>query len=124
MECSKCSGKGIINSFYYISNGVCFDCMGSGILPDSKKHTVKYSVSYVKQFLQDGYFNGEGKVEVKKIANENHETAIEMLMEDNDYYYIGQPICQGSTWFKFPKNIKEDFKSFYKKTHYGKYKNI
>ena len=105
MECSKCSGKGIINSFYYISNGVCFDCMGSGI-------------------LQDGYFNGEGKVEVKKIANENHETAIEMLMEDNDYYYIGQPICQGSTWFKFPKNIKEDFISFYKKTHYGKYKNI
>jgi len=98
--------------------------MGSGVLPDAKKHTVKYSNSYVRQYLQGGYFSGEGKIEVKKILNENHKTAVKMLMKDNNYYYIGQPVCGGSNWFKFPKSIYNEFIKFYKKTHFGKYDNI
>jgi DnaJ-class molecular chaperone len=124
MKCSKCKGTGIINSFFHVSNGVCFDCMGSGFLAENKKHTVKYALSFVKQFLQKGYFNGEGKVEIKKIQEQNHVTAVKMLMEDSNFYYIGQPVCGGSTSFKFPKEIKEDFIKMYKKTHFGKDSDI
>ena len=124
MKCSKCKGSGVISSFFYISNGVCFDCMGSGVLAENKKHTVKYALSFVKQFLQEGYFNGDNKVELKKIYNQNHKTAVTVLMEDSNFFYIGQPICGGSTSFKFPKEIKEDFIKLYKKTHFGKNADI
>lgn len=33
-ECHKCRGRGIIPYFMYYANGVCFDCMGSGITGD------------------------------------------------------------------------------------------
>jgi len=124
MKCSKCNGTGFIGGFSHISEGVCFDCMGSGVLAKGKKHTVKYAVSYVRQFLQDGYFNGIDKVEVKKIENKYHKTAVTMLMEDSNFYYIGQPICGGSTWFKFPKEVYSDFVGFYKKSHYGRNSDI
>lgn len=31
VNCSKCSGKGIIPHFMYYAEGVCFDCGGSGL---------------------------------------------------------------------------------------------
>ena len=36
-SCSKCNGLGIIPSFSYYANGICFDCGGSGINRDSLK---------------------------------------------------------------------------------------
>jgi hypothetical protein len=36
-SCSKCHGVGIIPSFSYYANGICFDCGGSGINRDSLK---------------------------------------------------------------------------------------
>lgn len=36
-SCGKCNGVGVIPSFSYYANGICFDCGGSGINRDSLK---------------------------------------------------------------------------------------
>jgi len=86
MKCSKCNGTGKISGFSHISNGVCFDCMGSGILPGAKKHTVKYARSYVQQFCNKGFFLTEISDPLKPILcikNKGHKTAEQLLMEDD-----------------------------------------
>ena len=31
-SCSRCNGAGVLSQFYYYAEGVCFDCMGSGMV--------------------------------------------------------------------------------------------
>jgi hypothetical protein len=43
-SCGKCNGVGIIPSFSYYANGICFDCGGSGINRDSLKSFITNAI--------------------------------------------------------------------------------
>ncbi len=117
LKCGKCNGTGFIRGFAHVSRGSCFDCGGSGNLV-GKEHTQNYSVQWVRVYKGEGYFKGDGKIKLKSLRYEG-EKAEWMAMEDNDFYYIGQPVCGGSTHFKFPKDIGKEFVSHFKKTPYN-----
>ena len=117
LKCSKCNGTGFIGGFSHVDEGTCFDCGGLGNLV-GKEHTKNYSVEWVRQYQGKGYFKGDGKVKVQCLKYEG-ETAEWMAMMDDEFYYIGQPVCGGSTHFKFPKDMVKEFVSHFKKTNYN-----
>lgn len=43
-SCAKCNGVGIIPSFIYYANGICFDCGGSGINREALKSFITNSI--------------------------------------------------------------------------------
>lgn len=47
-SCSKCDGLGVIPSFSYYANGICFDCGGSGINRDVLKTYINETINSVK----------------------------------------------------------------------------
>jgi hypothetical protein len=119
MKCTKCNGTGKIKAFTHICGGDCFQCNGSGFLPESKKHTMGYSKAFVKQYAGNGYFpkNQDRMVKLSAIAHIGHPTAEMQLLKEGSNYYIGQPICRSSTWFKVPNVDFELFVYHYNKTH-------
>jgi hypothetical protein len=118
LNCSKCNGTGFIGGFSHVDEGKCFDCGGAGTLV-GKEHTKNYSVEWVRQYFGEGFFKGDGKVKVKSLRDEG-ETSEWMAMMDDDFYYIGQPVCGGSIHFKFPKDKGKEFVSHFKKTHFNR----
>lgn len=113
-KCGKCDGKGVIPQFLYYANGVCFDCFGSGmtgqlnVSTKAKKQTpsrivANYRVSgnYENEFPKNTTF-------VKQINGAN-ETWGEVLSQDDDNYYVHQPICMANNWYCIPKSDKSKF---------------
>ena len=43
-SCGKCNGVGIIPSFAYYANGICFDCGGSGVNRDALKSFITNAI--------------------------------------------------------------------------------
>ena len=43
-SCSKCNGNGIIPTFMYYANGICFDCGGTGINRNTLKMYIQESI--------------------------------------------------------------------------------
>lgn len=118
LKCNKCNGTGFISGFSHVSEGVCFVCGGAGTLV-GKEHTKNYSVQWVLQYKGDGFFKGEGKVKVKCLKDKG-KTSEWAAMMDEEFYYIGQPVCGGSTHFKFSKDMGKEFVSHFKKTHFNR----
>ena len=117
MKCTRCNGSGYIPSFSHIQEGICFACNGTGIIPDSKKGTVSYANGYLSQFRYDTYFP-EDQSNIKMIHCfdlKEHPTAKFWLMEEGNFYLVGQPICRTSLYYKFPKSELTTFVKFYKK---------
>lgn len=48
-SCAKCKGVGVIPSFMYYANGICFDCAGSGINRNTLKSFIQSSISSANQ---------------------------------------------------------------------------
>jgi hypothetical protein len=115
--CYKCNGTGYIDGFAHVANGRCFQCMGSGRLPEAKKKNIGYSRAFVKQFMQPGFFpeDQSGLKKVKCIGFEGHETAEKWLMINCGDYYLGQPVCRASGWYKIPVADFSEFAKHYKK---------
>lgn len=116
MKCYKCDGKGHIEGFSHVSQGRCFLCNGSGELPDAKKCNVGYSRQFIRVYMQEGFFpENHSFALIAPISFIGHETAEEQLLEDTDSYYIGQPVCRASGWYKIPKSQMSEFCKHYKK---------
>lgn len=116
MKCSKCNGTGFISGFLHVCDGECFDCNGSGVIPDAKKSTLKYSKSFIDQFLMKGFFPESLNADkICAFAFIGHPTAEFQVLKDADNYYVGQPICRASGWYKVPLAHFEDFKKYHNK---------
>ena len=117
VKCNKCNGTGNIQGFSHISGGLCFDCNGAGILAAPKKSTVKYSVSYCLPFAGPGFFPAEYQhmEKILCIGFNGHPTAEQWILKDEEFYYIGQPVCRSSTWWKVPKDTFIEFLENYDK---------
>src|SRR5689334_10671717 len=104
MECYKCKGTGFISSFSHVSEGRCFCCNGSGSIPDAKKKNLGYSKAFIGEYLQRGFFpeDQSGMEKIKCIGMEGHLTAEIWILKDADFFYIGQPVCRASLWYKIP----------------------
>lgn len=92
-------------------------CNGAGIVPEAKKRNMGYSRSYIHAFSGSGYFpTAEVKAtEWSAIAHIGHPTAEQRVMQFNGHYYIGQPVCRSSTWWKIPISEWADFKLHFNK---------
>jgi hypothetical protein len=133
MICYKCNGTGYLQGFEHVANGVCFDCKGSGIRPEFAKKNIGYSRALVQSFQGEGdnnnmIDNGYGKLVPdpyfpkyvipstwEVIGNDGHPTAEQRVMLWAGFYYIGQPVCRSSTWYKVPPEQWAEFKKHYKK---------
>lgn len=111
IKCTKCNGTGYIDGFMHVANGECFDCHGSGFLPEPKKTTLKFSIAFINQYQQKGFFPEDTTQMIKDVAISSigHATAEQWLLHDSEYYYIGKPVCRASGWYKIPKSDIVDF---------------
>lgn len=110
IKCNKCDGKGTIDGFAHIRNGICFDCNGTGTRYLSPK-SVTAGRAFINKYLQSGFFP-ENQSEMTKIfcyGYPEHETAQQWVLKNCDFYYFGQPICRSSTWYKVPLNEVSEF---------------
>lgn len=128
MRCSKCDGTGFISGFMHVDNGKCWMCCGTGNIPEVKNKTVAYAQAFIKQFQMDGFFPytrlaGNKHEEMAEIPLEQvhcygakeHPTAQSWIMKDATYYYVGQPICRASIWYRFPLDALQEFAKYYLK---------
>ena len=119
VKCGKCRGTGYIPGFAHVSEGVCFDCRGSGVLVEKQKGTVKFSRAFISEYRQSGYCP-ELTSNTKKILCfewEGHATAEKWVMRKNGAYIIGQPICRASGWFVIPAPEMDEFLRHYNKVN-------
>ena len=119
VKCGKCRGTGVIPGFYHVSEGVCFDCRGAGVLVEKKQGTVKYSRAFINEYRQRGYCSSVD-ADTKKlicIESEGHVTAEKWVMKKGDSYIIGQPVCHASGWYIIPAAHMPEFMKHYNKVH-------
>lgn len=129
MKCSKCEGTGFISGLAHVDKGKCWMCAGTGSLPESKSKTVTYARSFIDQFKQSGFFpytrfacrkqDGLAEAAMEKVQRigAEHPTAERWIMTDGGAYYIGQPVCRSSDWYKLPIDALEDFSRYYSKVY-------
>lgn len=123
IKCYRCSGTGKLNHFSHIADGVCFRCKGSGILGHRSINSKGYSECFVADFFGVNLFPNEpyfpadqSKMTVLEVfCNIGHPTAEYKVMKDNEFYYVGQPICRGSSWYAIPIDRWEEFKKHWNK---------
>jgi hypothetical protein len=124
--CPKCEGKGTIPAFAHYANGVCFDCLGIGIIGKLSVKNVQDNNkpltgrNYIKSFYVSGNYSEQfpsGVNNLKKINWIDHPTATEYLSELNGTYYIHAPNCGRNDWFAIPGLEFEKFKSEYSKVN-------
>ena len=119
VKCGKCRGTGVIPGFYHVSEGVCFDCRGAGVLVEKKQGTVKYSRAFINEYRQRGYCP-EADISTEKIVCiecEGHPTAEKWVMRKNGSYIIGQPVCRASGWYIIPVFAMPEFLKHYNKVN-------
>jgi hypothetical protein len=134
MICYKCNGTGYLPGYSHVAQGVCFDCKGSGTRPDRAKNNIGYSRHFVQSFqgrpnpnvlhvdkydgreYPDPFFPGEVQPTTwEVIALHGHSSAEHRVMFWDGFYYVGQPVCRSSTWYKVPPDQWAEFKKHYKK---------
>lgn len=122
--CPKCDGKGVLPEFEYYANGVCFDCLGLGMVGKlvvnnvQDKKTPLTGRLYIKQFYVVGWYNElfpKDVERIKPVGMIGHPTAEQWLSKKDGIYYIHQPICEGNSWYAVPE---EDFPKFKKEFNY------
>jgi len=119
MICPRCGGKGFIEGFSHVNQGRCFSCNGSGSLPDTKKHTKAYAQAFIDQYGDRVQQESGADCFFPKYAIENAtklysvygegETWEFAVMKDETHYYVGQPVCRSSVWWKVPIDQWIDF---------------
>ena len=122
-KCCKCEGRGVIPQFYYYADGVCFDCLGLGVIGKLSVKNVNKpkkltGFQYIgKYYISENFVDHfpENVTLIKPINFIEHPTAKMFLGEDESFYYIYQPICKANGWYKIPRNEFELFKPEYKK---------
>ena len=124
-KCSKCNGTGYLPQFSYYAEGVCFDCLGAGFTSfetsvevNAKKTDRQKLEEYSTTKINGERFTFDGLTKVKCIGLEGHKTAEHWLLEDEDYFYVGQPDCQTYVDYRFPKVEFERFKQLYNYYNY------
>lgn len=119
MQCYKCHGTGIIQGFMHVRGGICFECNGTGVLPDIKRKAVGYSKEFIKSFAGSSFFPEDqtGMNKLVCLSFEGHPTAEQWLMCDGNFFYIGQPVCRSSTWWKVPVELFGEFRNHYNKVY-------
>jgi hypothetical protein len=122
MICYKCNGTGYIQGFAHVAQGVCFDCKGSGVRPDKAKSNVGYSKAFAEGFRggkqDDPYFPAEVQPTTwEVIGMPGHPTAEHRAMFWEGFYYVGQPVCRSSTWYKVPPEQWGEFKKHFNKAY-------
>ena len=99
LDCPKCRGDGFIPGFAHISEGICFQCKGSGKIT-YRPTSITFAETFVRQYMQDGYFHKDDNMELVSVLDWGGQTAELQLLKDNKFYYIGQPVCHASSWYK------------------------
>jgi hypothetical protein len=118
MKCGKCDGEGIIQGFSHVRGGICFQCNGTGVVPDPKKGTVSHSKMFVNQFLNNTFFpEDQTGMEIVKRLKYPGETAEKDVLKDDTFFYVGQPVCRSSTWWKIPHSQFTEFAEHYMKSY-------
>ena len=139
ITCYKCTGTGYLPGFAHVAQGVCFDCKGTGKRPASSKNNKGYSRAFINslmgqpdndnliddgngQLKADPYFplNKSGMRLLEIISNIGHPTAECQVLVRDGIYYVGQPVCRSSTWWRVPADQWEEFKKHFNKCHKGK----
>lgn len=126
--CYRCDGKGNLPGFSHVANGVCFRCNGSGSLPAKASKNKGFSVAFIADFAGSTYKGTEFNIDgffpnhlplsiVSVIGFEGHLTAERQLLKDDNAYYIGQPVCRSSTWWRVPMDQWSEFKKHYLKVY-------
>lgn len=126
IKCNKCDGKGTIDGFSHIANGICFQCKGCGKIKEAKNGSVTYSRAYINQYYQKGYFPA-GLTYIPAIqilANAGHQTAEQRLLLIGNEYYIGQPVCRGSIWYIISVSEFDTFKKHWNKVNGKKFEHL
>lgn len=133
MICYKCNGTGYLQGFAHVAQGVCFDCKGTGKRPDRAKNNIGYSKAFIKGFqgqpnpdiiltdhmgckYADPFFPRTVQPkEWEVIKFPGHTSAEYRAMFWDGFYYVGQPVCRSSEWYKVPPDQWEEFKKHYLK---------
>jgi len=118
-KCDKCDGAGILPAFMYYADGVCFDCLGVGIVGKLSVKNVcirtekeKTGFHYLNTFRITGNYSEsfpQGVENIHPVTHFNHPTAIVFLGKKDNDYYIHAPICQRNDWYKIPESDFEKF---------------
>lgn len=115
MECFKCSGIGILQGFAHVAGGKCFECGGTGTVI-LKTSSMTYAKTVCYSYQQSGFFYPtEETKKIQCIAFEGSDTGEKWVMSDSECYYIGQPVCHASGWYKVPASEWDGFKKLYNK---------
>lgn len=69
---------------------------------------------FVKQYAGTGFFP-EDQSDMTRLVrmSEKHPTAEKWLLQDDDFFYIGQPVCRSSIWYKVPASDFAEFMRHY-----------
>lgn len=126
VKCPKCYGTGNLPGFAHVANGVCFQCRGTGKINEPKNGGITYSRAFINQYLQKGFFPaGLSYIPaIQILSNPGHATAEQRLLLIGNEYYIGQPICRGSIWYRIPTNDFDTFKKHWNKNNGKKYEHL
>lgn len=133
MICNKCNGTGTIPGFSHVNNGRCFKCNGSGQVAEPRRGTITYARIFVNTYARAGHdvsdvsMGGDGFFpEVVAKCGEvqyafgryiGHATAEHRVVYYDGHYYVGQPICRSSTWYRVPEDVWEEFIVHYNKAN-------
>jgi hypothetical protein len=117
-KCAKCEGKGHIPAFDWYANGICFDCLGLGIVGVLSVEVELKGVKYLKQFMNvegRGFIQSfpQGVQPIKSLKWANTESAEMFLGQKDNNFYIYQPVCMSNTWYTIPASEFEKFKLDY-----------
>lgn len=131
IKCYCCNGEGVLRHYNHIADGKCFKCGGSGLLGYRSANTIGYAKRFVLDFYGIIMFPNEPlfpkdqyKMTVLEVIyNHGHPTAEYKVLKDNDFYYVGQPVCRGGNWYAVPISQWEEFKKHWNRCRAFKVKD-
>ena len=103
-KCPRCSGKGKIEKYNHVENGICFECSGSGSVTQEEKERIEKDIAK----------------EVKRIKTKNENRKNSLLNQLKKQWFNNADtiyILNSANTYSIKEQLKEDgaiFNSIYK----------
>lgn len=84
ITCPKCGGRGYIQNFKHVEDGICFECYGLGWIEiDEEKEQIKETKRTNKQFLKTKELRGFKNTDILYIVAESNTTPIKGQLKND-----------------------------------------
>ena len=105
--CPRCSGKGIIDKYKHVENGVCFECSGSGKVTQEEKERIEKDIVRESIRTHKTIQTRQNKLESQLKKQWFNDADSIYIINDNNTYSIKDQLKQDNALFNY------DFKVWY-----------